>query len=75
MFLLIATDKANQKLKVNSASARPMPVLTPGNLHLSFSAEVLQQIEPGTVLKFEMTRHTALGVDVNIPCVDGIGSW
>lgn len=68
------TDKVNQKLKVYSASARPMPVLTPGNLHLSFSAEVLQQIEPGTVLSFNMTRHTALGVDVHIPCVGGIGS-
>lgn len=73
--LLIAIDKVNQALKVHSASAHPMPVQTPGNLHISFDAEVLQQIEPGAVLNFEVIRHTALGVDAKIPCVGGIGSW
>lgn len=68
------TDKANQALKVYSASAHPMPVLTPGNLHISFSAEVLRQIEPGAVLSFDITRHTSLGLDAHIPCVGGIGS-
>ncbi|XP_022329622.1 uncharacterized protein LOC111128341 [Crassostrea virginica] len=68
------TDTAHQALKVYSASAHPMPVLTPGNLHLSFNAAVLQQIEPGAALQFEITRHTSLGVDVHIPCVGGLGS-
>lgn len=69
-----ATDAVHQALKVYNVDATPMPVLTPGPLHISFSAAVLKQIEPGAQIHFDVVRHTLLR-DVHIPCVAGLGSW
>ncbi|XP_061174516.1 ganglioside GM2 activator-like [Saccostrea echinata] len=68
------TDTVHQALKVHSVAVNPTPVLTPGPLHISFTASVLKQIEAGAAIQFDITRHTALGADVHIPCVGDLGS-
>uniref|UniRef100_A0A194AL83 Putative ganglioside GM2 activator-like protein n=1 Tax=Pinctada fucata TaxID=50426 RepID=A0A194AL83_PINFU len=67
------TDKVHQALRVNSVSVSPMPLVTPGPLHISFDADVLQRIDLA-ILNFTLTRHTALGANVHVPCIGTLGS-
>ncbi|KAL3866482.1 hypothetical protein ACJMK2_043787 [Sinanodonta woodiana] len=63
----------NEKLRFNSLSASPMPVLIPGPLTLSINASVLQEMDV-FFLKFDISKHTSFGGAIQIPCVNGVGS-
>ncbi|KAK3609187.1 hypothetical protein CHS0354_003168 [Potamilus streckersoni] len=63
----------NVKLRFNSLSASPMPVLVPGPLSLSINASVLQEMDV-FFLKFDISKHTSFGGAIQIPCVSDVGS-
>ncbi|OWF41449.1 hypothetical protein KP79_PYT14655 [Mizuhopecten yessoensis] len=68
-----ASDKVHNALVVHSVTVSPVPLAIPGDLHLSFNATVLKTIQVA-MMDFKFVRKTALGADVPIGCVGGIGS-
>ncbi|XP_062571499.1 uncharacterized protein LOC134263570 [Saccostrea cucullata] len=63
------TNTDHQAIKVHSANVSPTPVQIPGPLYVSFTVFVLKQIELGTEIRFDVTRHSTLGYDIHVSCL------